>query len=245
MSRRTDIDSLLRSQSFAEIDVDGDPAYRFAGFMADIEGCMVVVSDLKANKSRIYHGAFSERLGVEGYTHENSIWEKMILDRMTEQEREEKYLAELRFFNFLRHLPPVRRRDYYLTSHLRFISAESGTVDVLHRMYYLYGDAPGVVRYGICVYSPLLFPLPAKSLAVNRVTGENVELSRITDDKILSKREILVLSMVESGLTSQAIADRLCISRHTVSRHRQEILAKLQVRNSAEAICRARLLKLI
>jgi DNA-binding NarL/FixJ family response regulator len=42
---------------------------------------------------------------------------------------------------------------------------------------------------------------------------------------------------VERGLTSLQIADELSISKFTVSRHRQDILAKLQVKNSAEA-CR-------
>ena len=46
-------------------------------------------------------------------------------------------------------------------------------------------------------------------------------------------------------MTSKAIADRLCISVHTVSRHRQEILSKLQVGNSTEAIRIARQLGII
>lgn len=80
---------------------------------------------------------------------------------------------------------------------------------------------------------------------INSISGEKQELSSDNDGGILSKREKQVLALVETGITSQDIADRLCISKHTVSRHRQEILLKLQARNSAEAIHRAKQLKII
>ena len=64
-----------------------------------------------------------------------------------------------------------------------------------------------------------------------------VELGARGESKILSDREIQVLRLIDKGLISKQIADTLSISIHTVSRHRQEILAKLQVRNSIEA-CR-------
>jgi len=71
------------------------------------------------------------------------------------------------------------------------------------------------------------------------------ELTSKTDGSILSVREKQVLTLIEQGLTSRDIADRLCISRNTVSRHRQEILARLQVKNSTEACRRAKQLGLI
>ena len=43
--------------------------------------------------------------------------------------------------------------------------------------------------------------------------------------------------MIDTGLKSAEIAAQLNISIHTVSRHRQEIIGKLQVKNTHEA-CR-------
>ncbi|MDE5899935.1 MAG: LuxR C-terminal-related transcriptional regulator [Muribaculaceae bacterium] len=51
--------------------------------------------------------------------------------------------------------------------------------------------------------------------------------------------------IIDSGLKSSEIADRLNISIHTVSRHRQEILAKLQEKNSIEACRLAKSMELI
>ena len=79
--------------------------------------------------------------------------------------------------------------------------------------------------------------LPNGSVVVNSVTGETEELEVKNDLKILSDRERQVLRLIDKGLMSKNIAERLSISINTVSRHRQEILSKLQVKNSIEA-CR-------
>ena len=52
----------------------------------------------------------------------------------------------------------------------------------------------------------------------------------------LSRREVEILGLVAVGLASREIADRLFISVATVNNHRQRILEKMQVRNSAEAV---------
>ena len=48
-----------------------------------------------------------------------------------------------------------------------------------------------------------------------------------------SKREIEVLSLVSEGLTNQEIADRLFTSKRTIESHRQNLLDKTGVRNTA------------
>ena len=71
------------------------------------------------------------------------------------------------------------------------------------------------------------------------------ELESNQDSGILSEREKQILRLIDQGMMSRDIAETLCISIHTVSRHRQEILGKLQVRNSIEACRIARDLKII
>ncbi len=257
---RKEIDRLMRSQSFGRGGQEDNAVYLCAEGIAAIENCTVVVSDLKSNTSRIFHGRFSERLGLSAGSIEHSIWEKEIIEKMEESEQREKYLSELRFFHFLRRIPPQHRRDYYLATNLRFSPAadpaeagparsgptENGTaVEVLHRMFYRYDEEAEIIRHAVCIYGPLTFALPAKSVAVNSVSGELFALSSAEDHSILSPREKQVLSLIGTGLTSQGIADKLFISKHTVSRHRQEILAKLKARNSAEALRTAKMLKLI
>jgi DNA-binding NarL/FixJ family response regulator len=56
----------------------------------------------------------------------------------------------------------------------------------------------------------------------------------------LSEREREILELVARGLSNQQIVDRLGISPKTVRNHVSNILGKLQVRDRAEAVARAR-----
>ena len=75
--------------------------------------------------------------------------------------------------------------------------------------------------------------------------GQMAELAKQSDIQILSARERQILRLIDRGLRSKEIAQMLSISIHTVSRHRQEILARLQVKNSIEACRLAKEMKLI
>ncbi len=240
-----EIDTLLRSQNFDGNASTPDMIYRYAEALTLIEKCTVVVSDLKVGTSRIFHGKFSETLGLRRHAIENSIWEKDIISHLSTRQQEKKYLAELRFFNFLRHVPPGRRENYYLASHLILNASSGSSLDVLHRLYYSYEKDSDVIRFGIYIYEPLVFDMPSDSIAIDSLSGKWIELSSKIDGNILSVREKQVLSLIEKGFTSHDIAAQLCISKNTVSRHRQEILAKLQVKNSTEACIRAKQLHII
>ena len=75
--------------------------------------------------------------------------------------------------------------------------------------------------------------------------GSVTELNNDDDRNILSEREKQTLRLIDSGMMSKDIAAAMSISINTVSRHRQDILRKLQVRNSIEACRMARRLGLI
>ena len=86
-------------------------------------------------------------------------------------------------------------------------------------------------------YGPLPVDFKGKSFAVNSITGMKEELVASGNSSILSRRESQILAMIDRGMKSAEIACHLNISIHTVSRHRQEIIGKLQVKNTHEA-CR-------
>ncbi len=56
----------------------------------------------------------------------------------------------------------------------------------------------------------------------------------------LTEREREILELVAQGCTNMAIAERLVLSRKTVSNHISNIFSKLQVADRAQAIIRAR-----
>lgn len=244
-SNQTRLDGLLRHQATGD-NTDGYiRAINYAESIVAVENCIAVVSNLADNTSKIIAGKFAETLNLDGYSGENSIWEKRILSLMTEEEQQEKFIAELRFFHYLRKMPPSRREQYYLVSRLRFRTGDNNFIDVMHRMYYVYNELSTSVIAAVCLYGPLTFGFSGKSFAVNAVNGLYEELTHSSDRAVLSKRECQVLSLIDSGLKSKEIADKLNISIHTVNRHRQSILESLKVKNSHEACSIAKSMNII
>jgi LuxR family transcriptional regulator of csgAB operon len=54
-------------------------------------------------------------------------------------------------------------------------------------------------------------------------------------ENILSRRETDLLAMIVEGNTNEEIADKLCISKHTVKTHLYNIFKKIKVRSRFEA----------
>lgn len=245
MNRQKELDKLLRTQTADNNDNRRADALAYAEAMVRLENVVAVVSDLSNNRSTILSGKFADAIGMADYDHENSIWEKRILAMMPPDEQDAKFIAELRFHHYIRHLPKSVRPNYYLMTKLRFRLNDGRTIDVLHRMYYIYDHKLENLLYAICLYSPLTIDFKGKSHAVNTATGTMEELSKGANRSVLGKRELQVLRLIDSGLKSAEIARQLNISIHTVNRHRQEILAKLQVKNSIEACRLAKTMELI
>ena len=215
---------------------------------ARMENAIAVLSDLRANVSYLYFGGFAQTLGL-GLNRDNailsSIWEEEIFSRIHPDDLDRKHLQELCFFHFIKRVPRKERTDLFLMSRLRMRLDTNGYIPVLHRMFYVPFESDESLWLALCLYSPLFFDMPANCLIVNSRSGDTRELGMQDPPKILSPREKQILGLIDKGLTSKEIADLLCISIHTVSRHRQEIREKLQVKNSIEACRIAKELKLL
>lgn len=215
---------------------------------ARMENAIAVLSDLRTNNSYVYYGRFAQMLGMDNGRKDgdlSSIWEEEIFSLIHPDDLAGKHLHELCFFHFIKRQPRNRRTDYYLTSKLRMKTCSRDYIPVLHRMFYIPSASKDTLWLALCLYSPLISDIPAKCMIVNSVNGQMLELEKQNNGKILSEREKQVLGLIDKGLTSKAIAEILSVSVNTVSRHRQEILYKLQVKNSIEACRIAKELKII
>lgn len=237
MSYFSRLDAMLRNQDFIDVADGNKEVVNYAKAFAVVENAVVVLSDLRNGVSLIFSGAFGMRMGLRQTGRVDSIWEEEVLKLMDEKECEAKYLAELRFFNYIHRVPKSQRKNLFLATRLRMRCVDGRLTDVLHRMHYVYDNRNANVDFAICIYSPLIFGFVGKSMVVNSVTGGREELTPAGDSRILSARELQVLNLIETGRTSEEIAGILAISKHTVSRHRQAIIAKLRVKNSVDA-CR-------
>ncbi len=73
-----------------------------------------------------------------------------------------------------------------------------------------------------------------------RELNQDVSEKMLVDDFLkknnLSHRELEVIQLIVKGLTSEAIAEQLFISKHTVQSHRKNILRKLSLHSKAEIV---------
>ncbi len=249
MDAQQELDRTLQRQDFGRDTLLSDSlaAYIQAARMyARIENAIAVLSDLQANRSYIYYGGVGDVLGVSpsGTSHEtDSIWEKEVFDRIQPDDLVRKHAQELRFFHFVKKQPLGMRGRYYLEMYVRMHTAVRGYVPVCHRMYYVISPQTGNVVFALCLYTLCAALLP--DVLVDSLTGSRTGIDCQSCGNLLSKREREVLLLIAQGKMSKEIADRLSISIHTVSRHRQNILEKLHVDNSIRALDVARELHLL
>lgn len=210
------------------------------------ENSIAVLSNLRTGKSRIFFGKSCRELGVgnpDTIQTIDSVWEEEIYNRIHPDDWDKRCMQELTFFHIISSSHSKDVFSWYLESTMRMCNKEGEYHYWKHRIFYFSGDGQQGISYSLCLYN-----LTSKDIGtaymVNTMTGEKKFL--LTDDnQILSVREKIILQMIQNGNSSKMIADKLRISKHTVDRHRQNIIAKLQVNNTIEACHKAKRLEMI
>ncbi|WP_281233290.1 helix-turn-helix transcriptional regulator [Flavobacterium gelatinilyticum] len=217
-----------------------------------LEQSVAVLSDLADNKSYIFAGDFGSffKISISGYTTIDSIWEEDIYKRIHPDDLFQRHLLELEFFNFLKELPTGERLNYSTRCSLRALNSENEYQQILHRSFYLKNSSKGGLWLAVCLYNYLFEKSGSangiQGMIVNTKTGEGFYADNYTNCiNLLTLREKQILELISHGLISKEIACRLNISINTVNRHRQNILEKLNVTNSIEAVRTAEALHLL
>lgn len=214
---------------------------------ARIENGIAVLSDLKERISYIYYGGIAKYLGI-GTPSEcrqiDSIWEDDVFNIFAEADMEKRHINELRFLHFLKSIPNKQKQNYYLNDILRVKSHCKGPIYIRHRIFYVGYQPNGSVRLALCLYNVVSNSDESSSI-VNTLTGETIPIMLQDCRDLLSQREKTVLKLIDEGRISKEISHILSISIYTVNRHRQNILAKLNVSNSIEACRIATAMKLL
>ncbi|SHH75773.1 response regulator transcription factor [Flavobacterium defluvii] len=214
---------------------------------ADLENGIAVLSDLYNNKSYIYSGKIADELGIfkKNQLHEiESIWEDELFGKLNAEDVLQKYLLELHFFQFIKTIPVVERKDFCVISKLRMKDKTAGK-SLLHKMFY-FSNQYEDVELALCLYNfDFTQAFQYEGAIINTATGNIIKQNETENASFLSTREKEILKMLQKGKQSKEIASLLFISINTVSRHRQNILEKMKVNNTAEACTLAMKLKWI
>ncbi|WP_291913807.1 LuxR C-terminal-related transcriptional regulator [Chitinophaga sp. CB10] len=224
--------------------------YKHVAFIFSVlQNSTAVLTDLKTRKSYIYHGALSAYLGIgEKMTTElqDAVWEESILTFIHPDDLRAKQAMELKLFHYIKSKPPEDRLNYYLVMKIKARAKNQSYIPLELKVYYASSSdsiqlALNIYSFTSSNYGDAVMP----GVIINSSNGEVLSGADLRFKNILTKREAEILKEIAKGSASKEISEKLCISKNTVDRHRQNIIEKLCVKNSAEACHAAMLMGII
>lgn len=160
--------------------------------------------------------------------------------RIHPDDRSQLAALQVQLSRFIYSLPLEQRNNYSNIYSFRVLNARQQYTRVVSRQQVLEPDRKG--KAWLIIGNMSISPDQKESDTVdctvlNLKNGEMFSPSLSSCPTIcLTQRETEILRLIRKGLLSKEIADILCISIHTVNIHRQNLLRKLEVQNSIEAI---------
>jgi DNA-binding CsgD family transcriptional regulator len=125
----------------------------------------------------------------------------------------------------------VKRKDgTYVRLLQQLINLEWGPEGTFHRIFGVHTDITDIKKEGKPVLSFIGLNGQPSFIDVK------IQEEHVAGMDLLSEREMQVLILLAQGKNSRAIAEELFISKETVDKHRKNILAKTNTRNTAELI---------
>lgn len=158
--------------------------------------------------------------------------------------------TQSKLMEFIKTITIDKRKDYKHIYECRAKNVEGNYIRFIVQQQILELDANGNpwLLFGVFDISPDTSPIEqVKVRVINYKTGEIVPFSIVgrESDIKLSDREKEILKMASEGMLSKEISDKLFLSIHTVNKHRQNIMQKMNTNNVLEAINYAKKLGLL
>ena len=147
---------------------------------------------------------------------------------------------QINLSKFIYSLPHEQRNDYCNIYSFRLMNAKQQYIRVISRQQVLeqsHNGKAGLILGNIEIAPNQTETDQVECTVLNLKNGEMFSPTLVSIPRIhLTQRELEILQLIQKGLLSKEIAHNLCISIHTVNIHRQNLLHKLGVQNSIEAI---------
>lgn len=237
---KSDLGEKLLKQDFCKTEIRENAQLQKCQKMAqnfvDLENGIAILSDLQNDTSYIYSGKLAQEIGVFKNIEQqeiDSIWEEELFAKLNPSDILQKHMLELQFFQFIKSIPTEKRKDYCVMSRLRM---DDHRLTLLHKMFYFTNSDDQNVELALCLYNfDYLNTNSAQGIIISTADGSVIPQTEDSNNTFLTDREKQILRMIQEGRLSKEIAETLFISVNTVNRHRQNILEKMRVGNTAEA----------
>lgn len=225
-----------------------------AEVMVGVNGACAVITDASCDRCYVMAGGFGRLMGFSDVPflvqEVASSDEDEIYSRLHPEDLVDKRMLEYEFFRSVDALPPSEKTLFKATCRIRMRDRE-GVYRYVDNSTQVVGLSPaGGIWLILCCYdlSPDLSDRGdgISPCIVSNTTGETQCLSfGARRQHLLTEREKEILRLIREGRPSKQIAALLGISVNTVNRHRQNIISKLSVGNSIEAVTAATAMRLL
>lgn len=209
--------------------------------MSKVSHTCTFVVDVYKCKYTFASSNFVDLLGYD--SHKIATLEKQgdyLESRIHPDDRQQLADLQVRLGQFIYSLPVEKRNDYCNIYSFRIRDTRQQYIRVSSKQQVLEQSSSG--KAWLILGNMDISPNQKESgqvdcSVINLKNGEIFSPSLLTRPHTdLTSREIEILYLIQQGFLSKEIAHRLCISIHTVNIHRQNLLRKLGVQNSIEAI---------
>lgn len=247
---RKELNQIYNSQHLSNEHLDGGTVEECKAIVANlvsVAGTCCVITDASCDRCYLLGGELASLLGIMNesgiYKVIDSSDEDIIYNRLHPEDLVDKRMLEYEYFKFVDSLPPEEKVRYKATCRIRIKDMNGKYLFFDNSTQILRPSPLGKIWLILCCYdlSPCQKAIDGIDAHIkNNCSGEIFSLSfRDKRNQILTKREKEILLLIKDGKPSKQIADELGISINTVNRHRQNILERLSVGNSLEAIMAA------
>lgn len=230
---------LLESIPFDEKSLDYSILDKHKPWLEELDrfsSAAISVFDLN-RKTHVYiSGLYRKRLGLPDHKQEGPEGFDQLMHP------DDLLIATKSGLHFLKmtiDLKPEERKDFKLVSEFRIRKSKGSWMRMIEQQQILETDPCGNIWLALSTVdvSPNQnTDEPMTCRLVNHRTGEITPYATGNNFFQLTRREKEILLLISDGFTSKLIAERLNISIHTVNTHRQNIIEKLAVSNTAEAV---------
>lgn len=215
-------------------------------------GCLVI-TDAASDHCYVASGYLSR---IMGWSECNTMWreidssdEDFIYGSLHPEDLPEKRLLEYEFLKKVHNINVEDKLHYVASCKIRILNREGKYVWIANTTRIMRLSPNGGIWLILCSYDLATSGSSGPGISpciTNIFSGERNPMNfQERKTKLLTPREKEILTLIRKGDSSKLIADRLQISINTVNRHRQNIIEKLSVANSYEAITAAISMNLI
>lgn len=218
--------------------------------LAGMSGTCCVVTNIANDSCYVVPAltgrAFGLSLGELSSRWLDSSDEDFLYARIHPEDLVDLRMLEYEIFSFVDTLPSNDKVRYKGVADVRMKGADGGWIYVSKGTQVVSLAPNGKMWLILCTYDITGIQDATNPRIIDISTGEIHRLSFDNQkDRLLTNREKELLRLIRQGKLSKEIASILGISINTVNRHRQNILGKLSVSNSMEAVNAAIAMRLL